>query len=124
MKVGSADRIETDLPQGDIGLEVQCMCPAAPAAPGPAPDAGADLLPDQPRAPAGEWQSSRAIETLAIRFNENKIVGKIERQEVVTLRLGSDMTFRFTLYLLGAAGGSVAEARDRHASVNACLGGS
>ena len=44
--------------------------------------------------------------TLAIRFNETKIVGNIDRQEVVNLRLATDMRFRFSLFLLGAGSGN------------------
>src|SRR5262249_34926878 len=54
-----------------------------------------------------EWQAVESSKTLAIRFREDIIVGKMEGEREVTLRLSSDMTFRFTLYVLirgGAAG--------------------
>ena len=51
-----------------------------------------------------EWQSVESSKTLAIRFKEDIIVGKIEGEREVTLRLSSDMTFRFTLYILVRGG--------------------
>ena len=39
--------------------------------------------------------------TLAIRFNESKVVGNIDGQEVINLRLTTEMPFRFALFLLG-----------------------
>jgi len=38
---------------------------------------------------------------LAIRFNESKVVGNIDGQELINLRLTSEMPFRFALFLLG-----------------------
>ena len=52
-----------------------------------------------------EWQQVERSLTLAIRFNETKIVGNIDRQEVVYLRLAEDMRFRFSLFLLGTGSG-------------------
>ena len=55
-----------------------------------------------------EWQYVERSLTLAIRFNESKAVGNIDGQEVINLRLNTEMPFRFALFLLGsgAAGGS------------------
>jgi hypothetical protein len=53
-----------------------------------------------------EWQLAEKSLSLAIRFNEKLIVGNIDRQEVVHLRLDSELPFRFTLFVLpqGMAG--------------------
>ena len=55
-----------------------------------------------------EWQSVESTRTLAILFRKETIVGRIEDAHEVTLRLASDITFRFTLYVLGG-GASCAE---------------
>ena len=51
-----------------------------------------------------EWQYVERSLTLAIRFNESKIVGNIDGQEVINLRLTTEMPFRFALFLLGSGG--------------------
>jgi type VI secretion system protein ImpJ len=110
-KVGSADRVEMIFRRRDVGLQFSQV--PAPSLPQALPrDAGPSLFLTyfqinrelQPQ----EWQAVETSKTLAIRFKEEIIVGKIEDAHEVTLRLTSDMTFRFTLYVLvrGGAPGS------------------
>jgi len=60
-----------------------------------------------------EWQLAEKSLSLAIRFNEKLIVGNIDRQEVVHLRLDSELPFRFTLFVLpqGMAGAATSGRR-------------
>jgi type VI secretion system protein ImpJ len=48
-----------------------------------------------------EWEYVRASNTLGLRFNENLVVGALNNERVVTLRLGANpVTLTFTLYAL------------------------
>jgi type VI secretion system protein ImpJ len=109
-KVGSADRVEMIYRRRDVGLQFSPV--PASALPQALPrDAGATLsmtyFQINRELQQAEWQSVETSRTLAIRFKEDILVGKMEGEREVTLRLGSDMAFRFTLYVLirGGAGG-------------------
>ena len=107
MKVGSSERVETIYRMGDVGLRFAHV--------------PASLLPQSLPRPQGltyfqinreqqkaDWQFAEKSLSLAIRFNEKLIVGSIDRQEVVTLRLTSEMPFRFTLFVLPTGGAAAA----------------
>jgi type VI secretion system protein ImpJ len=101
MKVGSSDRIEKIYALGDTGLKMVHV--PAPRLPQALPrETGLTYFQINREQQQSEWQYVERSLTLAIRFNENKIVGNIDRQEVVNLRLATDMRFRFSLFLLGA----------------------
>jgi type VI secretion system protein ImpJ len=105
MKVGSSDRIEKIYALGDIGLKLWHV--PGPRLPQALPrEQGLTYFQINREQQQTEWQHAERSLTLAIRFNETKIVGNIDRQEVVNLRLATDMRFRFSLFLLGAGGGS------------------
>jgi type VI secretion system protein ImpJ len=108
-KVGSADRVEMIYRRRDVGLQFSQVPP--PALPQTLPrDAGPSLFLTyfqiNRELQQHEWQAVESSKTLAIRFKEDIIVGKIEDAHEVTLRLPSDMTFRFTLYVLVRGGAS------------------
>jgi type VI secretion system protein ImpJ len=106
-KVGSADRVEMIYRRRDVGLQfTQLQSGSLPQA---LPrDAGPSnvltYFQINRELQQNEWQSVESSKTLAIRFKEDIIVGKIEGEREVTLRLSSDMTFRFTLYVLVRGG--------------------
>ena len=105
MKVGSSDRIEKIYALGDIGLKLVHV--PGPRLPQALPrEQGLTYFQINREQQQAEWQHVERSLILAIRFNETKIVGNIDRQEVVNLRLATDMRFRFSLFLLGAGGGN------------------
>ncbi len=108
MKVGSSDRIEKIYALGDVGLRLVHV--PAPKLPQALPrEKGLTYFQIDREQQQNEWQHVVRSLTLAIRFNETKIVGNIDRQEVVNLRLATDMRFRFSLFMLGA--GAAAQAQ-------------
>jgi type VI secretion system protein ImpJ len=115
MKVGSSDRIETIYRMGDVGLKFSHV-PERELPSALPKDKGLTYFQINREQQQNDWQFVERSKTLAIRFNENKVVGNIDRQEVVTLRLTSEMPFRFRLYILGAGG---AEGASRVASARA-----
>jgi type VI secretion system protein ImpJ len=109
MKVGSSDRIETIYRMGDVGLKFSHV--PRPSLPQALPrDKGLTYFQVNREQQQTEWQSVERSLTLAIRFNEKMIVGNIDRQEIVNLRLATEMPFRFSLFLLGA--GAATESRN------------
>ena len=100
MKVGSSDRIETIYRMGDLGLKFSHV--PGPSLPPALPrDKGLTYFQIDRERQQTEWQFVERSLTLAIRFNEKMIVGNIDRQETVSLRLAAEMPFRFSLFLLG-----------------------
>jgi type VI secretion system protein ImpJ len=100
MKVGSSDRIETIYRMGDLGLKFSHV--PGPSLPQALPrDKGLTYFQINRELQPTEWQFVDKSLTLAIRFNEKMIVGNIDRQEIVNLRLAAEMPFRFSLFLLG-----------------------
>jgi type VI secretion system protein ImpJ len=102
-KVGSAGRVEMIYRRRDVGLQFSPV-PAASLPQALPRDAGPSryltyFQINRELQPA-EWQAVESEKTLAIRFKEDNVVGKMEDAQEVTLRLASDMTFRFTLYVL------------------------
>ena len=105
MKVGSSDRIETIYRMGDLGLKFSHV--PGPSLPQALPrDKGLTYFEINREQQQNEWQYVERSLTLAIRFNESKIVGNIDGQEVINLRLSSEMPFRFALFLLGTGAAS------------------
>jgi type VI secretion system protein ImpJ len=101
MKVGSSDRIEAIYRMGDVGLKFSHV--PGPSLPQALPrDKGLTYFQVNREQQQNEWQSVERSLTLAIRFNEKMIVGNIDRQEIVNLRLATEMPFRFSLFLLGS----------------------
>ena len=101
MKVGSSDRIETIYRMGDLGLKFSHV--PGPSLPQALPrDRGLTYFEINREQQQNEWQYVERSLTLAIRFNESKIVGNIDGQEVINLRLTAEMPFRFALFLLGS----------------------
>ncbi len=109
-KIGSAERVEMIYRRRDVGLQFAHV-PAASLPQALPRDAGpsstVSYFQINRELQQSEWQSVESSRTLAIRFKEDILVGKIEGEREVTLRLSSDMTFRFTLYVLvrGGTGG-------------------
>ena len=103
MKVGSSDRIEMIYRMGDIGLKFSHV-PDRELPLALPRDKGLTYFQINREQQQNEWQQVERSLTLAIRFNENRIVGNIDRQEIVNLRLDTEMPFRFTLYVLAAKG--------------------
>ena len=101
MKVGSSDRIEKIYALGDMGLKLVHV-PNTRLPQALPRDSKLTYFQINREQQQAEWQHVVLSKTLAIRFNETKIVGNIDRQEVVNLRLTSEMQFRFSLFLLGA----------------------
>ena len=105
MKVGSSDRIEKIYALGDIGLKLVHV-PTLRLPQALPREKGLTYFQINREQQQVEWQHVVRSSTLAIRFNETKIVGNIDRQEVVNLRLTTEMRFRFSLFLIGASAGS------------------
>jgi type VI secretion system protein ImpJ len=107
-KVSSADRVEMIFRRRDVGLQFAqvprtLLHQALPTDAGPSNFYTYFQINRELQ--QNEWQSVESSKTLAIRFKEDIIVGKIEGEREVTLRLSSDMTFRFKLYVLVRGGG-------------------
>jgi type VI secretion system protein ImpJ len=106
-KVSSAERVEMIYRRRDVGLQFT-LVPSGSLPQALPRDAGPSnhftYFQINRELQQNEWQSVESSKTLAIRFKEDIIVGKIEDEREVTLRLSSDMTFRFTLYVLVRGG--------------------
>ena len=110
MKVGSSERVETIYKMGDLGLRFAHVPASLLPQALPRPQ-GLTYFQINRELQQGDWQFVEKSLSLAIRFNEKLIVGSIDRQEEVTLRLSSEMSFRFTLFILMGGGGGSAAAR-------------
>ena len=98
MKVGSSDRVDTIFRMGQAGLRfTYCQHPprALPAAP------GLIYFQVNRESQETEWTHVHKSLTLAIRLNENLIVGNIQGQRVLTIKTGGQTTtLQFTLYVV------------------------
>jgi type VI secretion system protein ImpJ len=98
MKIGSSDRVDTIFRLGQAGLRFEyCARPprALPVQPG--------LLYFQVNRDSkqSEWQNVQKSLTVALRLNENRIVGNIQGQRVLSIKIGSQTsTLQFTLYVV------------------------
>jgi type VI secretion system protein ImpJ len=100
MKIGAGDRVDAIFQLGQQGLRFE-SCPR----PGILPDVAGARYFKVSRAPEKEWASVLRSLTVAIRFNETRIVGAIQGQRAVTVRGagGSTNTMQFTLYAVPSA---------------------
>jgi len=104
MKVGSPDRVESVYRLGDQGL-VFTQVPEREVPSALPRDKGLTYFQINRGQQQAEWQFVERSLELAVRFNENRLAGGIDRQETVTLRLAEDTTLRFRLYILTARSG-------------------
>lgn len=105
MKVGSSDRVESIYRMGDVGLKFSHV--PGPSLPQALPrDKGLTYFEINREQQQSEWQYVERSLTLAIRFNESRVVGNIDGQELINLRLTSEMPFRFALFLMGTSAAS------------------
>jgi type VI secretion system protein ImpJ len=98
MKIGSSERVDAIYRMGQAGLRF-AHSPRPPRA-----------LPTQPgltyfqisrESQLAEWQNVQKSLTLAIRLNENLIVGDIQGQQVLKIKTGGQATtLQFTLYVV------------------------
>jgi len=98
MKIGSSDRVDTIFRLGQAGLRFE-HAPRPPRA-----------LPAQPNlvyfqvsrdSRESDWQNVQKSLTLALRLNENRIVGNIQGQRVLNIKIGNQTcTMQFTLYVV------------------------
>jgi type VI secretion system protein ImpJ len=98
MKIGSADRVDYIYDRGLMGLEFT----ASPKPPRALPvQAGLVYFQVLRTTKLEEWQNVQKSLTLAIRLNQNRIVGNIEGQHILTIRTGGEQkTMQFTLFLV------------------------
>ena len=98
MKVGSSDRVEDLFRQGAGGLRFvaeQLPPQGLPKVPG---QIYFQVIQD-PKNP--EWMNVQKSLTLALRLNENLIVGSIQNQRRLTIKAGGrNVTMQFSLYVL------------------------
>lgn len=100
MKIGSSDRVDEIYRLGQAGLKF-AHSPRPPRAL-PTPP-GLVYFQINRESQLEEWKNVQRSLTLAIRLNENLIVGNIQGQRVLTIRTrtgGQTTTMQFTLYLV------------------------
>ncbi|MBP3957276.1 type VI secretion system baseplate subunit TssK [Gemmata sp. G18] len=99
MKVGSGDRVDAIYQLGQAGLRFE-PCPR----PGLLPDLAGQRYCRVSRLPEREWGAVTRSLTVAVRFNETRVVGAIQGQRTVTVRAGGGRTntMQFTLYAVPA----------------------
>jgi type VI secretion system protein ImpJ len=98
MKVGSSERVDTIFRMGQAGLRFS-YCPHPPRALPAMP--GLIYFQVSRESQEAEWAHVQKSLTLAIRLNENLIVGNIQGQRVLTIKTsGQTTTLQFTLYVV------------------------
>lgn len=99
MKIGSGDRVDAIYQLGQAGLRFE-PCPK----PGLLPDLSGQRYCRLSRQPEREWSAVTRSLTVAVRFNETRVVGAIQGQRSVTVRSGGGRTnaMTFTLYAVPA----------------------
>jgi type VI secretion system protein ImpJ len=98
MKIGSSERVDTIFRLGQAGLRFD-HCPRPPRAL-PA-HSGLVYFQVNRDSRQGEWQNVQKSLTLALRLNENRIVGNIAGQRTLTVKIGNQTcTMQFTLYVV------------------------
>jgi type VI secretion system protein ImpJ len=104
MKMGSSERVDEIFRLGQQGLKFA----HAPRPPSALPSTTGLVYYQVNRASQlEEWQNVQRSLTLALRLNENLIVGNIQGQRVLTIRTrGQTTTMQFTLYLVPHQAGS------------------
>lgn len=98
MKIGSSDRVDRIFTYGEAGLRFT----HTPNPPRALPTlAGLTFFQVDRNSQKEEWQFVRHSGSLAIRMNENRVVGSIDGQKELTIRTGGQTTtMRFTLFVL------------------------
>ena len=98
MKIGSADRVDQIFDRGTNGLEFT----ATPKPPRALPvQKGLVYFQVVRTTKLEEWQNVQKSLTLALRLNQNRIIGNIEGQHTITIRTGGEQRpIRFTLFLV------------------------
>jgi type VI secretion system protein ImpJ len=98
MKIGSSARVDEIFDRGSAGLKFT---------PSPSPPRALPSLPDlvyfqvSRESQQAEWQDVQKSLTLAIRLNQQRIVGNIQGQRILTIKHGSQTTtMQFVLYLV------------------------
>ncbi len=102
MKIGSSDRVDTIFTKGQEGLRFT-PCPRPPRdLPSPSATPPSMTYFEVSRDSAtNEWSHVAKAKTLAIRVQEQDVVGSIDGQRTLTIRTGGQTnTFTFTLYLV------------------------
>lgn len=98
MKIGSSDRVDEIFRLGQAGLRF-AHSPRPPRALPQTP--GLVYYQINRESQLEEWQNVQRSLTLALRLNENLIVGNIQGQRVLTIKnRGQTATMQFTLYLV------------------------
>jgi type VI secretion system protein ImpJ len=98
MKIGSSDRVDEIFRLGQAGLRFG-HSPRPPRALPATP--GLVYYQINRESQLEEWQNVQRSLTLALRLNENLIVGNIQGQRVLTIKnRGQTTTMQFTLYLV------------------------
>jgi type VI secretion system protein ImpJ len=101
MKIGSSDRVDQIYDYGQAGLKFthRPQPRALPVVP------GLIYFQVDREAQTAEWQHVQKSLTLAVRLNEQRIVGSIQDEQALTIRhAGQTTTLRFTLYVVRPAG--------------------
>jgi type VI secretion system protein ImpJ len=98
MKIGSANRVDDIFDRGEAGLEfthITKLPQALPAEP------GLTYFQIVRETQLDEWSNVEKSKTLAIRLNQNRIVGDIQGKRTLTIQSGRQTTeMQFTLYLV------------------------
>ncbi|QEL19436.1 type VI secretion system baseplate subunit TssK [Limnoglobus roseus] len=104
MKLGSSERVDAIFRLGQAGLKFEYR----PSAPKVLPDRPGQTyfqIASDPNHP--EWQNLLRSLTLALRVNEHRVVGSIQGEQVLTIRMGADtVAVRFTLFAVPQPGKS------------------
>jgi type VI secretion system protein ImpJ len=98
MKIGSSERVDKIFQFGQAGLTFAYCAVPPRALPG---GSGIVYFQINRDAQKDEWDHVQKSLTLAIRLNERGIVGNIEGQRILTVRMGAQTTpLQFTLYVV------------------------
>ncbi|HZZ82870.1 MAG TPA: type VI secretion system baseplate subunit TssK [Gemmataceae bacterium] len=98
MKIGSSDRVEDLFRQGAAGLRFVAESLPPQELPKVAGQTYFQVIQD---AKNPEWLNVKKTLTLALRLNENLIVGNIQNQRLLTIKVGGrNVSMQFTLYVL------------------------
>jgi type VI secretion system protein ImpJ len=97
MKVGAGDRVDGLYRLGQAGLRFE-PCPR----PGMIPETPGEVFFQVSRDAPREWPNVQRSLTLALRLNENRVVGNIQNQRVLTVRTAGNQTatMQFTLFVV------------------------
>jgi type VI secretion system protein ImpJ len=100
MKIGSSDRVDVIFTRGQDGLKF-AACPRPPRDLPSAPNLTYFDMPRDTNNP--EWQNIQRSLSVAIRIREGDIIGNIQGQRELTIRVGGQTTtMQFTLFMVPA----------------------